>query len=469
MPGVLRYFLAARPTGSPAQPQRLALRAFLLLAFLSIAGLDAASAADLTDIDAIDIAIGQAQGTYPAAKLPTMCVSIHQTTASPEQNLALLQKLRIPCARSDNLWHLIEAGQGGHYDWSGADPLWSKLCNAGIRPIMIATYNNPIYAAGVFRPIAGEPDVTGFKNFAVAIADHYAGICPNLIEELFNEPNAINWTTTPWSGSSYAAMLAPVSAAIKTAHPAVTVFSAGLGFDAEDPSTWIAQMVTAGQTFHHVDAYAFHPYNYDERDAAKTPPPEHMLIDVGHFARDAGTSGQAKPIALTEYGFPLQALGGNLKRQGIYAARGMLAAIIGRYPFHTYYDLIDDGTDYTNAQNTFGLFLNENAAHPFAIKPAGLAFGAIMSAMAGAKSFSIGFDPRLSTASIAFQKTNATTYVFWTYDETGTKSVTQRLGSFQHVRCHDLFGTDHQCLYTDENLSLSLTEEEGPIIVTAVR
>jgi hypothetical protein len=263
-------------------------------------------------------------------------------------------------------------------------------------------------------------------------------------------------------------MLAPVSAAIKAAQPRVTVYSGGLGFDPGPRSmSWIEQMVGAGPRFSSVDAYAFHPYNYDENAPGKTLPPEQLLIDAGTFAKAAASTGDGKPVALTEYGFPLQALGGDLTKQGIYVARGMLAAIIGKYPVQTYYDLIDDGSGYASRENTFGLFRNGAFKLPYEIKPAGEAFAAITDAMAKATAYTIAFDASISAPTISFDKPTGKALVIWTYDAKGPKSYSQPIGSFRHVGCQDVFGKNYPCLYSDGTLSMSLSEPRGPIVVTA--
>jgi hypothetical protein len=398
-----------------------------------------------------------------------ICVAIHPNTASPSQNLALLQKIGAGCARSDINWDWIErTGFAGAYDWQGADDFWSPLCRAGIKPIMIATYNNPIYAAGVFRPIAGSVNIAAYKNFAVAIANHYHAICPHMAVELFNEPSASNWTTIPWSGASYALMLAPVSAAIKAAQPRVTVYSGGIGMDPHDQATWITQMVGAGQRFTSVDAYALHPYFY-ETPRPGTPVPEQLLIDASNFVHYAGSTGQAKPVALTEYGFPLKLVQGDLNKQGIYVARGMLAAIIGRYPVQTMYDLIDDGTDETNLENTYGLFRNSAAKVPYDMKPAAIAFRSVTEAMAKAEAFTVAFDAALSVPTISFNRADSETFVIWTYDQSGPKSYERPIGSFRRVSCKDVLSKIYPCSYANGTLSMVLSEASGPIIVTALK
>jgi hypothetical protein len=436
----------------------------LLLGLMQMGSAPASESAEIAEL------ISRAEGTYPASQLTLMCIAAHQNAASPGQTLALLQKAGAHCVRSDNAWDLIErVGFAGSYDWSGSDEFWSVLCKAKINPIMIATYNNPLYAPARFRPIAGGVNITAYKNFTVAMADHYISICPNMVEELFNEPSALNWTTVPWSGTSYAAMLAPVSAAIKAAQPRVAVYSGGIGFDPGPEETdWIKQMVGAGKKFPAVDAYAFHPYNYDQKNPAATLPPEQLLIDAKTFAEASASTGQGKPVALTEYGFPLQALGGDLTKQAFYAARGMLAAIIGQYPVQTYYDLIDDGSG-TDLENSMGLFRNGGAKPPYEMKPTGAAFAAITAAMAGATAYTIAFDPEISAPTVSFDRPEGKIFVIWTYDANGAKSYMREIGPFRQLGCKDVLGKSFACHYSNGTLSMALSERSGPIIVTALK
>ena len=200
----------------------------------------------------LDQTFYNANGTYLAAALPKFCINAHTLTASTAQNLSLIQQIGATCARVDvNNWNAIEQSLGV-YTWTTADAFWNTVCAAGIKPIFTATYNNALYASGIFEGIIGSTNVTGYQNFAVALANHYATACPGAYVELFNEPNLVEWTTSPWVGSSYAAMLAPVSAAVKAAQAGYTVWSGGVspgGVGTQLVIPWIISAVSAGSTF----------------------------------------------------------------------------------------------------------------------------------------------------------------------------------------------------------------------------
>jgi hypothetical protein len=421
----------------------------------------------LPRLSPLDEIFYNAQGTFPASRLPKVCVNIHFGTASGSRNLTLLRDLGAACARSDgNTWEGIETSKG-FYNWTSQDSLWLPICSAGISVIMIVAYNNTLYASSVRQPIAPGANTAAFANFATVTANRYASTCPGgLAIEVFNEPNLPLWTTSQWTGSQYAPVLTAVASAIKAAQPKIKVYSGGVspGPGTQPPNTFIAEMTSAAPPAN-VDGYGLHPYNFNESPPPQTPPPEQILVDLSSFASAARRARQA--IVNTEYGFPYQAVRSDLKLQARYVARAMLATIIGGYPLYTNYDLIDDGTDYTVDQNTFGLFCNGNAKSAYFIKPAGVAFKTITGAMAGTQSYSVTYDYVQHLATIAFTKSSGKTFAIETWDESSAKSYSNAIGSFSSVSCKDVLGGSYKCSYSRGRLSLVLTATSGPVIIVA--
>jgi hypothetical protein len=335
---------------------------------------------------------------------------------------------------------------------------------------MVVTYNNTLYASGVYRPIATEANAKAFANFAVAMVNHYAARCTGgLAIEVFNEPNLPAWTTSQWTGSQYAQVLEKVSSAIKAVQPKVKVYSGGVspGPGTQPPDVFVAEMTHAA-SLADVDAYAVHPYNYYLSRGfflSQTLPPEQILVDLAKFRSSLGPN--QRPVVNTEYGFPYQAVGNDLAVQARYLARAMLATIIGGYPLYTHYDLIDDGTDYAIDQNTFGLFLSGKAKSPYAIKPVGIAFRSITQAMSGAWSYSVTYDYAQRLAAIAFTKPHGKIFAIETWDESGPKSYSNDIGPFLSVSCKDVLENPFKCSYSRGMLSMALTSAGGPVIVDA--
>jgi hypothetical protein len=415
----------------------------------------------------IDRSLYDGQGIFSPSRLPKMCVSIHPSSASGFENLKLLREVGASCARSDGeTWENIETSKGV-YNWNSQDSLWLPICRAGLSVIMTVTYNHSLYASSIYQPIATHTNVKAFANFAVATANHYAARCPGgLAIEVFNEPNLPVWTTSQWTGAQYALVLQVVSSAIKAAQPNVKVYSGGAspGPGTQPPNVFVAEMARTAPLAA-VDAYALHPYNYSEFAPSQTPPPEQILADLAAFLDSSGSN--RRPVVVTEYGFPYQAVGNDLAAQARYVARAMLATIIGGSQLYTHYDLVDDGTDYAVDQNTFGLFLSGSAKPPYAIKPAGIAFRSITRAMSGARSYSVAYDQGQQVATIAFAKPSGKIFAIETWDESSPKSYSHAIGSFLSVSCKDVLETPYKCSYSDGKLSMALTSAGGPVIVEA--
>jgi hypothetical protein len=442
-----------------------------LLKFAPVISISALAFGFLRDVppglSALDQIAFHGQGVFPASRLPQMCVAIHPSTATGFENLRLLQEVGASCARSDGeTWEGIETSKGV-YNWTSEDSLWLPICAAHLSAIMVLTYNNTLYAPSVYHPISPGQNALAFANFARATANHYAPRCTkSLAIEVFNEPNLLVWTTSQWTGHQYAPVLAEVASFVKSVQPRVKIYSGGVspGDGTQPPNTFVAGMIGTASLVD-VDDFAIHPYNFTESPTPPTPPPEHILLDLDSFAVSARRD--RRQIVNTEYSFPYQAVGNNLDVQGRYVARAMLATIIGGYPFYTHYDLIDDGTDYSVDQNTFGLLWNRSAKSPYALKPAGVAFKSITGAMSGTQSFRITYDHTHHVATITFTKSTGKVFAIETWDDDSSKSYSTSIGSFLSVSCKDVLGKPYACSYFNGTLSMLLTPAAGPVIVTA--
>lgn len=422
-----------------------------------------------------------ASGTYPVSKLPVWCVNSHtsnSTGAIPASQNVLLAKttLGASCLRTDaNDWDQVEQSLGV-YTWTNSDTYFNAICAAGIHPLFVATYNNALYSSGVFQAITGSTNITGYSNFNVAAVNRLIGTngCTNVVAEEFNEPNLTIWTTSTWNGYTYAGMLGTVSAAIKTAQSSVKVSSGGVS---PGPGTaanaWVSGLVGAGTTFTNVDYYGSHPYNYSTGTPALTPPCDQILLDVNYIALNGsavsqGTS-QAKPIAVTEYGVPWDALGLSvtqavLNAQGSCIGEAALDAVIGGFVIFTPYDLIDDGISYTATdQNSFGLFFNGTAssgspitgASSYGIKPAGTAAQEVFGCAAPNAPYTLSFNTGISAETMTFPNALGACIAVKTFDSSSAKSYSSAIGVFSSVVCKDLLGNSYSSTYVGGVLSIS--------------
>lgn len=444
-------------------------------------------------------------GTYAASLLPKWCVNTHTgnstgsipaggSSGSPG-NAYLLGVVGAQCARVDATnWDQVE--QSLHvYTWTASDALWNVICGAGINPIFVATYNNTLYGVGsVFTLISGSTDITGATNYVVAGLNRLIGTngCTNVVVEFFNEPNLTIWTTGIWSGPAYAGVAATIAAAAKTAQPSIKFITGGAspGVGTEPPQAWLGGVVGAGVSVANFDGYGFHPYNYNEGTPSLTPiPATQLVLDTLAFSQ-IGASGvgqsTAKPIYITEYGFPLQAFGSGpsacvspsvCQTQGIYMAYAMLTSVALFLPYFTEYDLIDDGVDYGFDQDTFGLFYNGSAssgspvtgATPYGIKPQGTAFKSVTGCTVGATSFSLSYNVANNVETETFNKSGGACLAIFTWDASSTKSYSASIGTFSSVTCKDVLGNAVSCTYSGGTLTIpSVSVAAGPVLATAL-
>lgn len=441
-------------------------------------------------------------GTYAASLLPKWCVNAHTTTATAAQNVSLIQSVGASCARVDaSNWDTVEQSIGV-YTWTNSDTLWNAICGAFIHPIFVATYNNTLYgASSVFTLISGSTQITGYSNYTVAGVNRLITMngCTNLVLEPFNEANLLMWTGTQWTGQAYIGVAATVAAAAKAAQPGITVITSGPSpGTGTSPAPWIGGAVGSSPTLTNFSGYGLHPYSYNEGTPALTGVPTTQLaVDTISFSLSAGSGiGQntAKPIYITEYGFPLQAFGSapttcaslsTCQTQGIYMAYAMLTSVALFTPYFTEYDLVDDGTSYSASdQNTFGLFLSASASIgnpvtpliacaptstcPFGMKPQGTAFKSVTGCTAGTTTFTLSYNTSNNVETETFNKSSGACLAIFTWDASSTKSYSANIGTFSSVTCADTLGNSVSCTYTSGNLSMSVSAAVGPVIVTAV-
>lgn len=425
--------------------------------------------------------------------LPKWCVNVHNVTGptTAAQNLILMNQIGANCARDALNWDLIET-VSNTYNWTVSrsfDLEWSTLCGGasptGILPIMAPTYNNGLYAATIYTVIAPGANTTAYSNFAVAAANHFIGgtLCPGgFVIEHANEPNLTIgslWWATAWLGSAYGTFAQTGAAAVKAAQPSLIDLTGGLSpGPGTAVTTFATSMVASSMTS--INYYSSHPYSYNEGTPNSTPTPQQLIVDQGNVA--TAVLAQSKPLVITEYGFPLQALGSDCtsatskNNQGIFTSWGMGSTLVLQTLYHAVYDLVDDGAN-CNAtdQNTFGMFYHPGAFTPLGIKPAGTAFWNMGPwAFAQVLSYDILYYPSLSTYEINIRNMDGTRKkIIWQSAYGGTLGTpivsaatwTENMGAFNAPSAINSLGASQALTCTGSSCSVMLPAE-GQIIVT---
>lgn len=448
------------------------------------------------DQQPINIVIGA-----PASNLPKWCVNVHQNAefATTTQIVNGMAAVGANCARDALNWDQVEQSSGT-YNWaanswagapSGFQSWWNGICGAGYYAIMGATYNNPLYDGnvGAFAIVSPGSNTTAYLNYAgsastggKSIVNNFISTCPGLTVELYNEPNLTQWTNgVQWGGGAYLTMAQTTAAAVKTAQSSAKVSSGGVSpGGAVTPNTFGAQMV-AGATFSSGDYWALHPYNYNEATPANTLTPTQLMLDVASFA--AAVASQPKPIIITEYGFPLQALNASctsstaLNLQGTFTGWAMLQAVVLQLPIFAWYELVNGDTEANCAasdQVTFGLLTSPNDSPALALKPAGTAFKSVTDCFASAVTYDVQFYPALNVYEITVHKASSRCKAIWYAvggHTVGTLAAapftwSENMGSFSSASAADVLGNAVTLGVSGSNVSLSLSESVGPVIVT---
>src|SRR5690348_17846712 len=197
-------------------------------------------------------------------------VNIH-FTAGHANALRQIRSFGFQIVRTDLLWAEVER-ERGIYDWRPFDALVDDVRAAGLVPLLILAYSNPLYSPRLpgnenvpsrsFAAPKGGAAREGFMRFARAAAEHFGG---NVIWEVWNEPD-LNFGT-PVDHESYVSFALETCRQIRDVLPnGVVIGPAASGF------TWrlLRELVTSDRLAC-FDAISVHPY----RDRA----PDDVLSD----------------------------------------------------------------------------------------------------------------------------------------------------------------------------------------------
>lgn len=289
---------------------------------------------------------------------------------SDAQQLAMAKQVGARIVRWDLPWSDVETSPG-QFNWGQYATRFQLFKDAGIKSLIILGRGNSLYTPAWDAPPTTPAAIQAFCNYAVAAYKAFGASWA--CYEIYNEPNqAPYWNGTP-DPVQYGALLGAVSTAIRAVRSDAIVISGGLGVN--DPNTFI-KTALQGVDKTKLSAIGFHPYT--GADAYLTDPnmrPENVNGRLLVCKTNVGAG--CPPAWNTEQGFELCKCAGTtlqdqLNRQGQFAARFVLSAMMSYQQFAIWYDLVDDGTDMTQPEQGFGLF-----DFNMKIKPAGIGFKSI--------------------------------------------------------------------------------------------
>ncbi len=311
-------------------------------------------------------------------------VSMHLNNIGGASDYAMMAAAGIKVVRTDLQWDQIETSAGS-YTWTQYDNFVNSVVANGMRPLLILDYSNPLYE-GPYAPDPAGPtyapqvstSITAFTNWAKAAVAHFNDRTkfpknPNIIWEIYNEPNLGNyWVqdphlansggTLPTPVSQYISLASSVCSGIKAVDPNATVIGpAAVSLPEDYLNTFLSSGILSC-----LDAVSVHPYRGPgpETVLADTPAAGQLNFQSLRSLINANTPGGRGviPIISGEWGYGSTLTFGQ-PQQAQNLVRMQLANLYGGIPLSVWYDWKDDGSDLTQDEQNYGLVQYASSAN----------------------------------------------------------------------------------------------------------
>jgi polysaccharide biosynthesis protein PslG len=378
-------------------------------------------------------------------------VNIHFT--SDDQALDIIAAAGFTRVRMDLGWGGVEQTKGV-YDFSAFDGLITALASRGMTLHLILDYFNPLYPSSADAGYADggyETTVPAFAAVSKAAATHFVG--KGVTYEVWNEENGGFWPPAA-NAAEYSELSAAAIAAVHAEDPSALVTLGGLaGFD----FPFLEATLDAGGAVG-ANAVGVHPYRQGGGESASDDLAYMRAIVASAFP-------SPPPVWDTEWGYSSQWFGGDAgghdptarTLQAQRASRELLSAWALGFPMEIYYDIRDDGTDPTNAEDNFGLIQND-----YTDKPAVVAVRALTAAAKG-RTFA-GFLPVGFTSLHAMLLVGASDRVVALWND-ATGSVTS-VAVPSNGSATDMLGAPLPLSSDGGMTTVTVSEVAGPVFLT---
>jgi hypothetical protein len=318
--------------------------------------------------------------------------------------------------RIDVRWEQVEKTKGVYTWYAPADRQIAALQSAGIRPLIVLGYANPLYDGG--RTPSTAAGIAAYAAHAAAIAQHYGA---NVDYGVFNEYNVAgtNNSACGTTADCYYALLGPTANAIHAAVPGARVVGPTLGGFTQDwigsaPASydWLKRLLDLGGLAY-LDAVDIHNYTWP----VVAPPEGNNEAVIGAVRSLLATysGGASKPLWLTETGWPTFPNVATELAEAQYVVRDAALSLRAGIAQYMFYDVMDDCADAGNAngQCHFGLLRHPDVSGGAVVpKPAFTAYAVVARKLAG-YSYSSSENWGSGVYSLAFVNGGATRRVAW--------------------------------------------------------
>lgn len=342
-------------------------------------------------------------------------------------SMSLLRAAGASLARDSIRWQGgrdggVEAERGSVSFSDGMDAVVTGFDDVGVEPILLLNYNHTDYIDDtVEQDVEKWPNTIlphtrtqreAFAEYAVAVLDQYPDVS---LVEVWNEPNSENFSRGPSGGDpdAYRKLLKRTYAAIKDAHPQVTVIGGGTSGTAVE---WHDAVMDEGGV-DHMDGVAFHPYNEDGAVPDFQDWKASGTIDDLNATIRQHNGGTLMPVWITELGWTTTTGRSTESQQ---ARRVVRSNVYGRthenLESYCYYGFRNDTAEDTRF-GSFGLLRQpeEALSNPgrYAPKPAYVAYAVMTRQLGGAEHVSAGSLDGTGVESVEFDQGGETVRVLW--------------------------------------------------------
>ena len=296
-------------------------------------------------------------------------VGIHMGPGDGSGITPLVTRLGASMIRTDITWSQIEQTPG-HYTFNNYDPEFQVLRQNNLSPLLVLDYSNRFYDNG--QTPYDDTGLTAFANYAKAVVMHYGSQLKAV--EIYNEYNGF-FSTGPCARNPtcYVRMLQYSYQAIKSVRPDVTVVG-GAVFSAD--LLWFQQVFHAGG-LHFMDVVSDHPYPLlSSLSPERAGIPQEMNVLQSLIKRY--NNGVAKPIWVTELGWPTSLFNVDEQTQAQYLVRGAVLSLASGVQKFFWYDYLNDGTAFYASEQNFGLVRQPDGAGRYTPKPSYVAYATLI-------------------------------------------------------------------------------------------
>ncbi len=300
-------------------------------------------------------------------------VGVHLLGTHNAALVQLIAGLGAGMVRDDAVWATVEKAPGS-YNFSSFDPAMQMLQQNSLDPLLILDYNNRFYDNG--QTPYDAAGLAAFANYAKALVTHYGQQVKEV--EVYNEYNG-TFSTGPCARkpACYAQLLRSTYQAVKSVRPDVMVIG-GAVFSTD--TSWFRQLFADG-ALAYMDAVSDHPYAPFDLVSPEVQGLEEEMQELQGLIRQYN-HGVAKPVWITEIGWPSCLLHVSERAQADYLVRGTILSQAAGVQKILWYDAVNDGSDSTKMEQNFGLLRQRDALGRYTPKPDFVAYAVLIRELA---------------------------------------------------------------------------------------